>query len=70
MYIDSTGNVSIGSIDAGGNKLYVNGNTNINGSITASSYAGITPGMVSLGNVDNTSDALKPISTATNTALN
>lgn len=32
--------------------------------------SGITKGMVGLGNVDNTSDADKPISTATQTALN
>jgi hypothetical protein len=32
--------------------------------------AGITKAMVGLTNVDNTSDALKPISTATQTALN
>jgi len=32
--------------------------------------SGITKGMVGLGNVDNTTDLLKPISTATQTALN
>ena len=32
--------------------------------------SGITPSMVGLGNVNNTSDANKPISTATQTALN
>jgi hypothetical protein len=32
--------------------------------------AGITATMVGLGNVDNTSDANKPVSTATQTALN
>jgi len=33
-------------------------------------FSGITKAMVGLGNVDNTSDANKPISTATQTALN
>jgi hypothetical protein len=32
--------------------------------------AGISPAMVNLGNVNNTSDLLKPVSTATQTALN
>ena len=40
------------------------------GSVTASSYVGISPAMVTLGNVNNTSDALKPSSSATSTALN
>ncbi|MFV8337516.1 hypothetical protein ACNQF7_15750, partial [Flavobacterium sp. RSP29] len=32
--------------------------------------SGVTAGMVGLGNVDNTTDLLKPVSTATQTALN
>ena len=37
--------------------------------ITGGTAAGITSAMVGLGNVDNTSDKLKVISDATNTAL-
>ena len=59
--VDGTANIT-GALAAG--------NTTITGSITATTYVGITPEMVTLGNVNNTSDALKPISTATNTALN
>jgi len=46
-------------------KLYVAGPTTFNGAVS-----GITSSMVGLGNVDNTSDANKPVSTATLTALN
>lgn len=44
------------------NKLNTNGN--------GSSLTGITAAQVGLGNVDNTSDANKPVSSATTTALN
>jgi hypothetical protein len=40
------------------------------GTVTASGYVGVTKSMVGLSNVDNTSDLDKPISTATQTALN
>ena len=40
-----------------------------NGTVTVSSISGVTKSMVGLGNVDNTSDANKPVSTATQTAL-
>jgi hypothetical protein len=39
------------------------------GTVTVSTISGVTKSMVGLGNVDNTSDANKPISTATQTAL-
>ena len=39
------------------------------GSITATTFTGITKAMVGLGSVDNTSDADKPVSTATVTAI-
>ena len=39
------------------------------GSITATTFTGITKAMVGLGSVDNTSDAAKPVSTATTTAI-
>jgi hypothetical protein len=42
-----------------------NGSTSFNGNVF-----GLTSSIVGLGNVDNTSDANKPISTATQTALN
>jgi hypothetical protein len=43
---------------------------NINSPTFTGTVGGITKSMVGLGNVDNTSDANKPISTATQTALN
>ena len=46
-------------------KLNVLGDFTLNGTAT-----GITSEMVGLGNVSNTSDTNKPISTATRTALN
>jgi hypothetical protein len=42
----------------------------INSPTFTGTVSGITKGMVGLGNVDNTSDLNKPISTATQTALN
>lgn len=44
-------------------------NVAANGAVTVSSISGVTKSMVGLGNVDNTSDANKPVSTATQTAL-
>jgi len=44
-------------------------NVAANGSVTVSSISGVTSTMVGLGNVDNTSDANKPVSSATQTAL-
>ena len=49
--------------------LDITNNTNITGVLIASIYVGITPDMVSLGNVNNTSDALKPLSTDVIAAL-
>jgi hypothetical protein len=53
------------------------GNLSVSGTVTASSFSGngsaltgLTKAMVSLSNVDNTSDTAKPISTAQQTALN
>ena len=65
--VDGTANIT-GDVSSGG--TLAAGNTNITGSTTATTYVGITPDMITLGNVNNSSDALKPISTATNTALN
>ena len=48
-----------------GGNLSTLGNLNVSGTTT-----GVTKTMVGLGNVDNTTDLLKPISTATQTALN
>jgi hypothetical protein len=43
---------------------------NLDSPIFTGSVGGITPAMVGLGNVSNTSDAAKPVSTAQQTALN
>lgn len=53
-----TGDVSVGG-------QLTSGNANFTGTV-----AGLTKTMVGLANVDNTSDANKPVSTATQTALN
>jgi heme O synthase-like polyprenyltransferase len=42
----------------------------LSGATFTGAVSGITAAMVGLGNVDNTSDADKPISTATQSALN
>jgi hypothetical protein len=57
------GNVTIGN--ASTDILTVNSATTFNGTVS-----GLTKSMVSLGNVDNTSDTNKPVSTAQQTALN
>lgn len=44
-------------------------NVAANGSVTVSSISGVTKTMVGLGNVDNTTDLGKPVSTATQSAL-
>ena len=44
-------------------------NVAANGAVTVSSISGVTKSMVGLGNVDNTSDENKPVSTATQIAL-
>jgi len=41
----------------------------VSGTLSAVTYEGITPTMVGLGNVDNTSDVNKPVSTAQRTAI-
>jgi len=48
----------------------INTKAPINSLIFTWTISGISKAMVQLGNVDNTSDANKPISTATQTALN
>jgi hypothetical protein len=57
------GNVTIGN--ASSDLLVVNSGTTFN-----STVSGLTKTMVGLGNCDNVSDANKPVSTATQTALN
>jgi hypothetical protein len=57
------GNVTIGN--ASTDTLVVNSATTFNGSVS-----GLTKTTVGLGNLDNTSDANKPVSTAQQTALN
>ena len=54
--------------DLAGNTL--NLKANINSPTFTGTVGGITKAMVGLGNVDNTSDANKPVSTAQQTALN
>ena len=46
-----SGNVGIGTTTPGAFKLYVDGNTNINGTVTATSFSGALSGTVSAGNV-------------------
>jgi hypothetical protein len=67
-----SGNLLIGStVDDAANKLQVTGNTKLTGNLTVTgTTTGITKSMVGLGNVDNTTDLNKPISTLTQTALN
>lgn len=84
MKIDQAGVVTVGVNDVGydvqffgattgkymlwdedQNKLVVSGDITVTGTV-----AGVTATHVGLGNVDNTTDANKPVSTATQTALN
>ncbi len=51
------------------NGIVVGTDAEITGNITATTFTGVTPTMVGLGNVDNTPDLLKPVSTATQIAI-
>jgi hypothetical protein len=72
-FVSSTGSISasdsilsaIGKLD--GN---LQGKANLASPTFTGNVSGISPAMVGLGNVDNTSDAAKPVSTAQQTALN
>ena len=44
--LDSTGNVGIGTTDPGTYKLFVNGDTNINGTLSATSFSGTYAGTI------------------------
>jgi hypothetical protein len=75
--ISATGNNFVVLSDGAGNvRQYFSGaNAIFNGTITATNLTGTntgdqTPASLGLGNVDNTSDANKPVSTAQQTALN
>lgn len=59
----------IGTVDLSGNYEPKNSNIQTHISSTANPHS-VTKAQVGLGNVDNTSDVNKPISTATQTALN
>jgi hypothetical protein len=79
-----TGKLKLGTGAIAWNSLgYQNNVTSVNGQTGAvtglapaanptftGTVSGVTKGMVGLGNVDNTSDANKPVSTAQQTALN
>lgn len=75
--------LGVATASLGSDVLAVNGTSTfyghavVNGNVTATaligggaSITGLTKGQVGLGNADNTSDVNKPISTATQTALN
>jgi len=65
-----SGNISITASDVGlGNVTNESKATMFTSPTFTGTTTGITKSMVGLGNVDNTSDASKPISTATQTAL-
>jgi hypothetical protein len=51
--IDSAGNVGIGITNPGSYKLYVNGDTNINGTLTATSFVGPVTGTLNAANVSS-----------------
>lgn len=70
MRITSGGNVGIGMTPNAAYKLDVTGDVRVTGNFTATNILGLTKASVGLGNVDNTSDLNKPVSTATQTALN
>jgi hypothetical protein len=59
-----------GTVAAGDDGRIVAGGTALQPTGSGASLTGITAAQVGLGNVDNTSDANKPVSTATQTALN
>lgn len=71
------GTTSVIATLGGTGNLSVNGTFSAGGTATATSFigsgaslTGLSKTQVGLGNVDNTSDAAKPVSTATQTALN
>lgn len=70
MRITSGGNVGIGMTPNAAYKLDVTGDVRVAGNFTATNILGLTKASVGLANVDNTSDVNKPVSTATQTALN
>jgi len=51
--LDSTGNVGIGTTDPGTYKLFVNGDTNINGTLSATSFSGTYAGTINSANVSS-----------------
>ena len=59
-----------GTVAAGDDSRIVAGGTALQPTGSGASLTGMTASQVGLGNVDNTSDANKPVSTATQTALN
>lgn len=59
-----------GTVAAGDDSRIVAGGTALQPTGNGASLTGITAAQVGLGNVDNTSDANKPVSSATQTALN
>jgi hypothetical protein len=67
LAVDGTG-AKYGTVDATNSGLALK--ANIASPTFTGTVSGITKSMVGLSNVDNTSDANKPISTATQTALN
>lgn len=66
----ASGNIIIGTTSDGGQRLQVTGNTALTGDLAITgTTTGITKTMVGLGNVDNTADVNKPVSTATQAAI-
>ena len=59
-----------GTVAAGDDSRIVAGGTALQPTGSGASLTGMTASQVGLGNVDNTSDANKPVSSATQTALN
>jgi hypothetical protein len=72
--LDLSGNITIAGtvdgVDISALNTTVSGKAPIASPTFTGTVGGITSTMVGLGNVDNTSDANKPVSTATQTALN
>ena len=71
--IDNLTSSSDAAIDLKADKAYVDDNLDLKANIASPTFTGvvggITKGMVGLGNVDNTTDLNKPVSLATQTAL-
>ena len=67
-----SGNLAVPSITLGGSDIQtqINDKAPINDPTFTGTVSGISKSMVGLGDVDNTSDADKPVSTATTTQLN